>query len=154
MRNLEMDDLSHKVMFHELVRGSLALFVAIALPAAAVAQKLGSYIGVPAVQLIETLGEPLLRTPNELWYSTPTDIVGGRYAAPIISGSGGLGGLSVGSIYQPLSLAERPCSISVAIGATGLVETVEQSGDLAVTNFSICCAKASQTDPQSLEEPA
>jgi hypothetical protein len=89
--------------------------------------ELDSYIGLPVAQLMQALGDPLLRSPHALWYSRKTQILGGGYRQAPRAGL--LGGLGLGdSDYEMLSYSNYPCDIHATIDSNGLVQSVDAFG--------------------------
>jgi hypothetical protein len=92
---------------------------------------LEAYIGMAAERLIEDLGEPMLRTPHELWYSNGPEISGGYPGVPTPAFVAGRNGVTVngaGGDYAPLYFSRKACDVRIKLGGTGLVEAVEALG--------------------------
>ena len=92
---------------------------------------LHAYIGLNAQRLIDDLGDPLLHTPDELWYSNGPKINGGHPGAPHPAINGGrnepiLGG--AGGNYSPLHFARNFCNMVIKIDRAGLIVAVEEQG--------------------------
>lgn len=110
-------------------RAIVSLILATATTTSALAnQDLNEFIGLPSEQLVETLGEPLLQKPDELWYSRKSRISNPWRNAPTINISQGTSGVSVGNEYQLLQFAELPCEIVAKNDVSGLIQSIEQIG--------------------------
>jgi len=93
--------------------------------------ELGAYVGMKAERLIEDLGEPVLRTPHELWYWNGPTIKGGGPGLPsptVTRGRNGVVITGAGGSHAPLSFSRDVCNIEVKLDATGLIEAVEKQG--------------------------
>lgn len=92
---------------------------------------LRAYIGLAGQRLIDDLGEPLLRTPHELWYSNGPSIAGGHPGAPnpaVVSGRNGVTVSGAGGDYLPPYFSRDACNVLVKLEPTGLIEAVESQG--------------------------
>ncbi len=93
--------------------------------------ELDDYIGMPAEQILSDLGEPLLRTPRELWYRNDPQIVGGDPAAPnpaVTLGRGGVVVRGAGGDYPPLAMSRDFCDVVVKLDSKGIIKAVENIG--------------------------
>lgn len=92
---------------------------------------LGGYIGMPAQQILNDLGDPLLRTPQELWYRNEARIVGGDPGVPNPAQSIGRNGVVVngaGGDYPPLAMSRDFCDVVVKLDRKGTITEIENHG--------------------------
>lgn len=89
--------------------------------------ELDAYIGMPADQILNDLGDPLLRTPRELWYRNDPQIVGGHPGAPnpaVTLGRRGAVVRGAGGDYPPLAMSRDFCDVVVKLDTKGTIEAV------------------------------
>ncbi|MFT4563724.1 MAG: hypothetical protein ACI9BW_003482, partial [Gammaproteobacteria bacterium] len=106
----------------------LVLFLAHPTTEPHAASILEEYVGQPSEQLIQTLGEPQLRTPDQLWYTRESGLRGGQLGAPQVTISGASSRFIVGGEYQQFSIANLPCDVIANVDEGGLVTSIEQKG--------------------------
>jgi hypothetical protein len=119
-----------KCYYTELIYRALAcLFMASATVTSAFAKDdLSDFVGMPSEKLVQTLGEPLLHKPDELWYSRKSRISNPWRNAPSVNISRGTSGVSVGNEYQVVEFADLPCEIVAKIDASDLIQSIEKIG--------------------------
>lgn len=92
---------------------------------------LSAYVGGSVDRLVDALGEPGLRTPNELWYWRRARISGGQRGLPspsIRSERNGLLFNGAGGNYAPPSFTRDFCNVVITLDDKGLIETVDEQG--------------------------
>jgi hypothetical protein len=89
---------------------------------------LEEYVGQPSEQLLQALGEPRLRSPNQLLYTRKSELHGGRLGAPQVVIPGASSRFIVGSEYQQFSVPDLPCDLIANVDAAGLVNSIERKG--------------------------
>lgn len=89
---------------------------------------LSDFVGMPSSKLVESLGEPLLQKPDELWYSRKPRISNPWRNAPSVNISRGSSGVNVGNEFQTIQFAKLPCEIVAKVDTADLIESVEQIG--------------------------
>jgi hypothetical protein len=93
--------------------------------------ELVDYIGMPAEQIVNALGDPLLRTPLELWYRNEAEIGGRHPEAPnpaVALGRSGVVIRGTGGDYPPLGMSRHFCDIVVKLNRSGTITSIESHG--------------------------
>ncbi len=89
------------------------------------------YIGMPVEQIVSDLGEPMLRTPLELWYRHESAVNNGNPGAPNPTVS--LGGTGV-IIYGPgvddpsLTMSRDLCDVTVRLNRKEIITSIDHRG--------------------------
>jgi hypothetical protein len=106
----------------------LVLFLTSSIGELSAAPTLEEYIGQPSEQLLGALGEPLVRSPDQLLYSRKSQPRGGKLGAPQVIIQGASSQFIVGSEYEQFSVPDLPCDLIVSVDAAGLVNSIERKG--------------------------
>jgi len=92
---------------------------------------LRNYIGMHAEQMVGDLGDPMLRTPQELWYRHEPTISGGNPGVPNPTATLGRSGVIVygpGADYPPLTMSPDLCDVAVKLDRKGIITAIDHYG--------------------------
>ena len=92
---------------------------------------LHSYIGLHADQMMGDLGDPMLRTPQELWYRQEPTISSGNPGLPNPTARLGRTGVIVygpGGNYPPLTMSPDLCDVAVKLDRKGIITAIDHHG--------------------------
>jgi hypothetical protein len=93
--------------------------------------ELKNYIGMHAEQMVGELGDPMLRTPQELWYRHEPTISEGNSGVPNPTATLGRTGVIIygpGVDYSPLAMSRDLCDVVVKLDRKGIITGIDHHG--------------------------